>query len=301
MKMKVPKNFNLGYACICQTLRDQDIFTSRTLRLATVKAQGLDYVKMLIVYNLRDLFQILKWNVENKIFLYRMSSETFPFITHVDVDYNLDFVDDMLKEIGRYARINRLRVTYHPSQFNVLNSTQPHVVQNCKKDLAHHADVMDRMGLDKNSIMVIHGGTRDRGQQLLDNIKTLALNVRNRLVLENCELAYTVEQLLYISEELLIPIVIDFHHDAINQSTKDVSEYFDRVFAVWDQRGIKVKVHESNSQPGILETDNIVKRRKHSEYISFFHAPLLTVTRPIDVMLECKAKELALLRIRGDF
>ena len=299
MTLQIPKNFNLGYACLNETLREQGIFTSRTLRLATVREKGVNYIKMLIVHNLRDLFRILKWNVQNKIYLYRMSSETFPFITHPEVDYNLDFVDDMLKEIGRYARLNKVRLSFHPSQWNVLNSIQPHVITNAIKDLGHHADVMDRMGLDKNSIIVIHGGTRGRGEQLRDNIKLLPKNIRDRLVLENCENCYTVEDLLPICEELDVGLVIDFHHNQINQSSKDVSEYFDRIFAIWNKRGIKPKFHLSNSEPGVLDTDNITRRRKHSDYITFFHAPLLTITRPIDIMLECKKKELALQRIRG--
>lgn len=299
MTLEIPKNFNLGYACLNETLREQGIFTSRTLRLATVKEKGVNYIKMLIIHNLRDLFKILKWNVQNKIFLYRMSSETFPFITHPDVDYDLDFVDDILKEIGRYARLNKVRLSFHPGQYTLLNSIHPHVIVNAVKDLAYHADVMDRMRLDKNSVIVIHGGTRNRPTQLCDNIKLLSQNIRDRLVLENCENCYNVEQLLPICEELDVPLIFDSHHDAINRSSKDASEYFDRIFAVWDKRGIKPKFHLSNSEPGILDTDNITKRRKHSEYITFFHTPLLTITRDIDIMLEVKAKELALQRIRG--
>jgi hypothetical protein len=36
----IPSNFNLGYACICNCLRDQNIFSSRTLRLDTLKSKG---------------------------------------------------------------------------------------------------------------------------------------------------------------------------------------------------------------------------------------------------------------------
>ena len=125
-------------------------------------------------------------------------------------------------------------------------------------------------------------------------------NTRNRLVLENCELSYCVEDLLPISEELSIPICLDFHHDSIYPSTHDISYYFDRVFNIWNSRNIKPKVHVSNSIPGITDTDNKTIRRKHSDYILFLHKPLLSISISIDVMLECKMKEQALLKIRSN-
>jgi UV DNA damage endonuclease len=108
---------------------------------------------------------------------------------------------------------------------------------------------------------------------------SLSEKTRNRLVLENCEMSYC------ISESLKVPIVLDFHHDAIYNSSEPIEFYFDRVFKVWNDRGIKPKVHVSNS---VSKTD----------YIQFFYEPLLKITFPIDVMLECKMKEDAILRLR---
>ena len=119
---------------------------------------------------------------------------------------------------------------------------------------------------------------------------------KNRLVLENCELSYSVEDVLPISEELSIPLVIDFHHDDIHPSSEKVEFYFDRVFKVWFERGIKPKVHVSNSCSGVKKTDNKIMRRKHSDYIEFLHEALLKIKFPIDVMFEAKMKEQAILR-----
>jgi UV damage endonuclease UvdE len=304
--MILPDNFRLGYACINTLLREQKppVFTSRTLRLATLRTKGLDYVKELAVQNVKDLLTILKWNKENDIYFMRLSSEMFSFASHLEHGYSLDFANDLLKEIGDYANKNGMRLTMHPGQYDVLSSPSESVILNTISDLNMHCDILDRMGMGKDSVMIIHGGGvyNDKEaslKRLKENILKLPEKTRNRLVLENCEMSYCLEDLLPISEELSIPIVVDLHHNAIYPSSQPVEFYFDRVFKVWNDRCIKPKVHVSNSVPGILETDNKTMRRKHSDYIQFLHKPLYLIKFPIDIMLECKMKEKALLELRS--
>lgn len=299
-------NLNFGYACICNCLRKKNIYSSRTLRLATLEQKGIEYAKELAIKNLNDLLLILKWNKENNIFFFRMSSDMFPFATYSGYSYVLDFVDDKLKEIGNYAKENNMRLTMHPSQFNVLSSSDEKVVANTFLDLNHHCDILDRMGLDQNSVIIIHGGgvygNKKKALEILkNNILRLPQNTRDRLVLENCEMSYTIEDLLPISESIHVPLVIDYHHDNINPSSQNIEYYHDRVFDVWKKRNIKPKVHVSNSIPGITNENLRAERRKHSDYISFIHEPLLSISFPIDVMLECKMKEEALLLFRDGF
>ena len=301
--MRVPSNFRLGYACICTELRKNDIFASRTVRLATLKTKGIEYVKSLALQNLTDLLTILKWNKEHGIYFMRLSSEMFPFASHLEHGYSLDFADAKLKEIGQYAHDNHMRLTMHPGQYNVLSSPSESVILNTISDLTHHCDILDRMNMGPDSVIIIHGGGVYNNKQkslerLEENFKRLPTNVQNRLVLENCEMSYCVEDLLPLSESLQIPIVLDFHHDDIYQSSQPIHYYFERVFAVWHKKGIKPKVHVSNSVPGTTENDSKTMRRKHSDYISFLHESLLTITFPLDVMLECKMKEQAIFKIQ---
>jgi UV damage endonuclease UvdE len=303
----LPQNFRLGYACINTLLREQKppVFTSRTLRLDTLKTKGLEYVKELAVQNVKDLLTILKWNKQNDIYFMRLSSEMFSFASHLEHGYSLDFADTLLKEVGIYANENGMRLTFHPGQYDVLSSPSETVILNTISDLNMHCDILDRMGMGKDSVMIIHGGGvyNDKEaslKRLKENILRLPEKTRNRLVLENCEMSYCLEDLLPISEELSIPIVIDTHHNAIYPSSQPIEFYYERVFKVWFDRGIKPKVHVSNSVPGILETDNKTMRRKHSDYIQFLHKPLYLIKFPIDIMLECKMKEKALLKLRTD-
>lgn len=301
--MNIPDNFRLGYACICTELRDKNIYMSRSLRLNTYHSKGFEYVKSLCLQNLKDLFTILEWNVKHDIYFMRLSSEIFPFASHNEYGYNIDFADSILKQIGDYSKEHKIRLTMHPGQYNVLSSPTESVIKNTINDLTHHCDILDKMGLGKDSVIIIHGGGTYKEKQkslerLKQNILTLEQRVQDRLVIENCEMSYCVEDLLPISEELQIPLILDFHHDMIYPSSQPIQSYFNRVFNVWNNRGIKPKVHVSNSVPGILPTDSKTKRRKHSDYIEFIHESLLQITFPIDVMLECKMKEKALLRIK---
>ena len=314
------QHLNFGYACLNTELRKKDIFTSRTLRLATLEKKGIVYAKELAMKNLKDLLTILKWNKDNGIFFFRISSELFPFATYTkpingitpesngDLKnnqlYSLDFADDLLKEIGDYAKSNNIRLTMHPAQFCVLSSKSEDVVSNAFNELNHHCEILDRMGLGKDSVIIIHGGGvyGDKCkalQRLEENILNLPKNTRDRIVLENCEMSYTVNDLLPISEKLKVPIVIDYHHNSIYESQYPIEHYHERVFNVWIERGIKPKVHISNSVPGVQVSDTKTSRRKHSDYIQFIHEPLLKINFPIDVMLECKMKEQALLRLKN--
>jgi len=298
-----PQNFRLGYACICTELRKQNVFSSRTLRLNTLKAKSNSIAKELATQNLKDLLTMLKWNKKNDIYFMRLSSEIFPFATHDEYGYSLDFADSLLKEIGLYAKKNNMRLTMHPAQFNVLSSPSEKVIQNTIKDLNHHCNILDRMELDHHSVMIIHGGgvygNKEASlERLKQNFKRLSENTQKRLVLENCEMSYKVEDLLPISEELEIPIVLDFHHDDLNGSSEPISKYYDRIFAIWNKRGIKPKVHVSNSIPGLANDSPITIKRKHSDYIYFFHEELLKIKFPIDVMLECKMKEQSIFQLR---
>lgn len=72
--------------------------------------------------------------------------------------YSLDFADSLLKEIGDYAKANKIRLTMHPAQFCVLSSKSEDVVINAFSELNHHCEILDRMGLGKDSVIIIHGG-----------------------------------------------------------------------------------------------------------------------------------------------
>lgn len=302
------QNLNLGYCCINTVLRELGIFTSRTCRLATIKEKGIEYSYKLAHQNLKDLAVILRWNYRHNIFLFRMSSEMFPFATHADYHetYDMEQFRPILQKIGLLAKRYGQTLTFHPSQFNQLTSQRDSVVNNTIRDLEFHAKILDMAMCDQHSVIVIHGGSKTDGidnslSRFKKNFNRLDQSTQSRLVLENCELAYSIEELLPMCTEMRIPIIVDTHHHNLNPGTgkKQLSELIQDVLKIWDSRNIIPLFHVSQSRCDVKESDSITKRRAHSDYVNVLPKEILevTVTRKLNLDVEAKMKEQAVLRL----
>jgi UV DNA damage endonuclease len=300
-----PTHCHYGYACINTQLRKKGIFMSRTCRLATLQERGIEYVFELAKQNLADLEPIMRWNYDHNIFLFRMSSEIFPFATHADYykEYEVRFEElfgNTLQHLGKLAKKYNQRLTFHPGQFTQLSSDREEVVLNAIREIDFHAEILDRMGCNRDSVIVIHGGSKRGGkeaglQRLIENFDRLSPSSQSRLVLENCEMCFTVEDLLPVCNQLQIPLVLDFHHHNINPTKRSLDDLTEEILHTWNIRGIKPKFHISESRPDVLLTDSITKRRAHSDYITsipdiFFRMANTTICG-IDLMFEAKMKE----------
>jgi UV DNA damage endonuclease len=295
---------NLGYACINMTLGAQTprITTNRSMVKKTFNERGIAYASELGLQNARDLFEIIKWNVKNGIKIFRISSDVFPWGS----EYNLEDLPDytkianVLKGCGTYAKQNGLRITSHPGPFNVLTSPNPKVVENTIKDLELHGKVFDLLGLELspyNKINIhcngVYGDKQSAMDRFCENFEKLSDSVKKRLTVENDDKAsmYSVKDLMYIHNRIGIPIVFDYHHHQF--CTGDLSEQQALILAVstWNKSGVKPVVHYSESK-SLHENDAKLKPQAHSDYITNLPD---TYNIDVDVMVEAKAKELAIL------
>ena len=118
----------LGYACINMQLssgsKKSRITTNRTMIRRTFDQKGLPYVSEIVLSNVKDLNKILKWNFDNDIYFYRMSSSSFPWASEYELDSLPDYEEicHHLKTAGDFAKENDIRMTYHPGPFNKLCS-----------------------------------------------------------------------------------------------------------------------------------------------------------------------------------
>lgn len=307
-------NLNMGYCCINTELRNLGIFTSRTCRLDTVREKGIEYIYDLAHKNIDDLSAIFRWNYKNDIFLYRMSSEMFPFASHPEFYSNYDFEQfrEKLKKIGALAKHYNQTLTFHPGQYNQITSHRLEVVDQSIIDIDLHAKILDLMECGDDSVIVIHGGSKRDGKQvsldrLCDNFQRLSDSARKRLVLENCEMAYCIEDLLPVSQKIGVPIVIDYHHHNIHPGTiksdNQLLEITNLVLEIWNKRGITPLFHLSESRPGITLSDSITARRAHSDYVQTLPPVLLETLKNhcINLDIEAKMKEQAVLRLQQKY
>jgi len=294
---------NLGYACINMTLGGQKpkITTNRSMIKKTFVDKGIDYAGELSLLNSRDLCEIVKWNVENGINFFRISSDIFPWASEYNIEDLPQYqrIKTVLSSCGNYARDNRVRLTSHPGPFNVLVSPREHVVQNTITDLTNHGKVFDLLGLDRtpyNKINIHCNGVYGDKQSALDrfckNFELLPESVQTRLTVENDDKAsmYSVKDLMYIHERIGIPIVFDYHHHKFCTGDMTEQEALELAISTWP-KGITPVVHYSESK-ALHENNQKLKPQAHSDYINNLPS---TYGNNVDIMVESKAKELSIL------
>ncbi|PWY89857.1 UV-endonuclease UvdE [Aspergillus heteromorphus CBS 117.55] len=339
--LPLPWKGRLGYACLNTYLRyaNPPVFCSRTCRIASILenrhplsdpsqpphptknrpdrtkppqiALGKAYVENLGLTNAKDLLKILRWNDRYGIKFMRLSSEMFPFASHKVYGYQLaPFAADVLADAGRLVAELGHRVTVHPGQFTQLGSPREEVAENSIRDLEYHSEMLQLLRLppqqDRDAVMILHmGGVFGDKQATLDrfreNYKDLSQDIKNRLVLENDDVSWSVHDLLPICEELNIPLVLDFHHhniifddSQVREGTLDIMNFFDRIKATWTRKNITQKMHYSEPTPAAITNR---QRRKHSPRV----ATLPPCDPTMDLMIEAKDKEQAVFELMRTF
>jgi len=309
--MSTNKPIQLGLCCLNTTLREQKptVFCSRKMIIRKIEEEGIQTLKLKIIQNLNDLYKMIKWNEQNGIKVLRISSELFPHISNPMVeDYDMEFADALLKKIGEYARHLNHRLTFHPGQYNVVGTPNESTFQQTINDLSYHAEVLDRMGMGPDSVMVVHGGGLygDKEKTLerwCENYKRLPESIKRRLVLENCEKCFSIKDCLYVSKKVNIPVVFDTHHYTCynilhpDECIEKAEYYIEDILNTWKKRGIKPKFHVSEQGSG--------RTGHHSDYIEVIPEYLLEIPEKyechIDIMIEAKKKELAIFKLYSKY
>ena len=139
--MSENKSIQLGLCCLNTQLRAKkpSIFCSRKMIIRKINENGIEALKLKIIQNVNDLYEMIKWNEQNGIKVLRISSELFPHYSNPKVDkYNMDFADKLLKKIGKYARSLNHRLTFHPGQYNVVGTPNIEKFKQTICDLSYH-------------------------------------------------------------------------------------------------------------------------------------------------------------------
>ena len=297
-----PATLRLGLCCINNTLRQKNIFCSRSLISRTYT---LEKAKDLVDKNLKDLMTILEWNIEHNISHYRLSSDMFPRITDqtISLENRLKICDykEVLYNIGEYAKKTNHRITMHPGQYNQVGAVEQKVLDRTIEDLSIHAEILDYMGMDENAILIVHGGgtygnKENTTRRWIEQFDDLPSPVKKRLVIENCERQYNVEDVLYISEEAKIPVIFDAHHfncyNQIYDTDLIAEEYIPFVLESWRLRRAVVHISEQKEDARI---------GAHSDFIEEIPDYFLTIPEKygvgVDIEVEAKAKENAIFKL----
>ena len=302
---------NLGYACINMTLSEQPkskrITTNRSMIRRTFKAKGLPYASELALQNVLDLEKIIQWNEDNDIKFYRLSSDIFPWASEYEFEELPDFemIAASLKRSGDLARKYGQRLTTHPGPFNKLTSPREQVVLNTITDLENHARIFDLMGLPRTPYakINIHVGAHynDKSMAINNfcrNFDRLSDSAKSRLTVENDDKAslYSTKELYEeVYQRIGIPIVHDLHHHTFCTGGIDQEEALLTAAMTWGD--VKPVVHYSESRSREKQ-DPKIRANAHSDMIV---DEIQTYGLDVDIMIEAKMKELALLNYRRSY
>ena len=268
----------IGYACINMTLQTAGgITTNRGMRQKTFNERGLPYVSELALQNAKDLVNIIKWNNEMGIKLFRMSSDIFPWFYYYQLDELPDYeeISDYLYMAGDEASIGKQRLTFHPSHFNALGSPNPVVIKKTIKELNQHAEIMDLMGLPKSHLYPInihcngvYGDKNAAMSRWASNYLKLSESAQKRLVVENDDKAsmYSVKDLYNgIFSAVKVPITFDFHHHRFNTGDLTEEEAFILAKHTWDYHNVRPLFHYSSCRRTF--EDPHCKAQAHADFI----------------------------------
>lgn len=309
MSLSISKDSRLGYACLNITLSKTNpaIVCNKGMRKSTFQQKGLAYVSELALRNLQALYAIVQWNYEHGITFFRMSSDVFPWMSEYAFEDlpNFEALTKQLQAIGKFAQRVGQRLTFHPGQYNVLGSQSSRVVQNTIHDLNQHARIMDSMGLPCSpySKINIHLGTAQGGKdaaikRFCTNFSYLSDSAQKRLTVENDDKTamFTVEDLAEgVTAAIGVPVVCDMHHHFIHH-THSLQSSLRCAVETWPQ-GIVPVVHVS--EPKIwYDTTPGLRIQAHADYVQNH---IVTYGHQVDVMLEAKAKELAVLAYKKQY
>ena len=292
----------IGYACMNLSLNEgvkkkDQITTSRTLRMSSF---SLDRVGQLAVQNSKDLVKIMEWNRDNGIQMFRVSSEIFPFMDHPDLGYALgdlsrehhqDIVSELV-EAGSIARQAGIRLSCHPGPYTCLASPNSAIVVKSVRSLEMHQLIGSLLGQNHDFNINIHVGgvyedKQTTAERFCENFKRLNPALKMQLTLENDdkESMWSPKELYdMIYSKCGVRLVYDYHHHRFC-SNETVDEAVDMMFFTWPDDQVP-KIHYSESAPG-------KRPQAHSDYIEG-PLPEFNTNRMYDVMLETKAKDLAL-------
>ena len=93
-----------------------------------------------------------------------------------------------------------------------------------------------------------------------------------------------------------VPIVFDSHHFELGPQDAPYDESFDMAFDSWPSN-VRPTCHHSNGKKE-YEDSTIRSKAAHSNY---YYKPFNSCGKSVDIMLESKCKEKALMKYRKDF
>ena len=299
MRSKEP-TMRYGLCCISLDLNQSDIkFQTMTYKRfsSLPRAEALATLGDRILNNLFTTYHIIEYCAAHN-YSYRLSSDLFPLITYDKANVSLEDLPNYLEIIEEFTELSKLiqsskvRISCHPSEFNVLASTNLIAVDKTITELNFFSWFMDQIGCEAsyNCPMNIHvHNTNGTHQEIISRFMTrydrLSDSCKQRLVIENDDKlnCWSVSQLIkYLHTPHNIPITFDYLHHSCHPDNLSEQDALESCYLSWGS--YRPLFHYSESSPGN-------NPRKHADYAV---NPINTYGLNFDLDFELKMKDHAI-------
>ena len=247
--------------------------------------------------------------------VYRLGGSTIPYGTHPDLphlDYRrqLDEAAEAVEALGAKARRLGLRLSTHPGQYTVLNALDDEIARKAALDLEQDAALLDALGLGAEATIVVHvGGVYGDRSAGLDRwarrYEALSDSARARLGVEHDETCFDAADVLELHRRTGVRVVFDLHHHRCNPGRLEAGEALAAAYASWG--AVRPKAHLSSPRTELRLVGRGRQARprpplldQHADFATPWDlAELVSLSAgPLDVVVEAKAKDLAVLWLR---
>lgn len=273
-------------------------------------------------YSIEMLHGVLDYCERHDIHMYRFAANIAPYATHPDLPQfhgQVEACAEELAALGEAARAADVRLSTHPSQYIVLNSENPNTVAGSVRDVEVQAALLDAMGCGPEAVCILHvgggvGGREAAFARFEAGFEQLSDRAKARLVVENDDVTFSLGDVLEIHRRTGLRVVWDIHHHhCVDPDRIPDREALALALATWPE-DVVPKIHWSTPRTAMEERKKKVGRRVERSWVlpplrahadmvdpiafESFLRDTAAGQRDFDVMLEAKAKDLALLRLR---
>lgn len=231
-----------------------------------------------------------------------------------------DQIDDsaaIVDDVRSLLRTTAIRLSLHPSPGIAPGVADDGAAARALAHIESLALLLDALGAGRESVITLHIGGEGRDgaaaiERFAMRFERLSLAAQQRVAVEHDGDRFGLFAALRLHQFTGVPVVFDvLHFQLHNPERIGLSEGLGLALATW-ARGVRPEVHfstprtEAHLKPMARGAPQVLAPRpgQHSDFINPFEfAAFLSAARglpPFDVMLEAKAGDLALRRLRDD-
>jgi UV DNA damage endonuclease len=256
---------------------------------------------------LRDIILYLQ---ANHIHMYRMHSRLLP-TEGTRLEEQIAACEGQLQALSELIRASDLRLSFHPYSAVVLNALDEDQFARSLATLQAHVSLLEALALGPEAVVVLHvGGVYDdpltSRERFARRYQELPESVRRRVALEQDDHRFGLSDVRALHETCGVPLVFDsLHHDAHNPERVPRREALAFCLSTWPP-GARPKVHFASPRSELRGLGQgrvkMPSWTEHADCVNPFDflrfLEMAEGLPPFDIMLEAKARDLALLQLR---